>query len=231
MKYPHFYQEKRLWREGYKMVVGIDEAGRGPLAGPVVAAAVSIEPISNVRKKLLQIGEIKDSKKLTEKKRERIFKGIVDHPAIRWGVGTVLPGVIDRINVLEATKMAMIRAILNLQRKYQHETFSLVESSGVNPSPYFLLVDGPIKLDLPLPQKSVLQGDKKVFSCSLASIIAKVKRDQVMKDLSEQYPEYNFEEHKGYATREHLEKLKEYGPCDIHRKSFNPVHNLFTEEA
>ncbi|MBD3207920.1 MAG: ribonuclease HII [Candidatus Nealsonbacteria bacterium] len=231
MKYPSFHHEKKLWKEGYEIVIGIDEAGRGPLAGPVVAAAASVEPLSRIRSKLLKVGDIKDSKRLAERKRERIFSRIIDHPAVRWGVGVVPESIIDRVNILEATKLAMMRAVLNFQGKYQHEMFSLTANSEMEITPYFLLIDGPIEIDLSLPQRSINRADEKVFSCSLASIIAKVKRDQIMKGYAEMYPEYKFSSHKGYATQAHLKRLKKHGPCEIHRKSFGPVKDLATEEA
>lgn len=213
------------------MVIGLDEAGRGPLAGPVVAAAVSIEPLPRIRSKLMKIGDIKDSKKIASGKRKRLFEGLVSHPAVRWGTGVVSENIIDKINILEATKLAMIRALMNLQGKYWHKTIPFLSSHQLQLPLYFLLIDGRVELDLPLPQKYISKADQKVFSCAVASIIAKVKRDQLMKDFSKEYPKYNFDEHKGYATRKHLRRLKKHGPCDIHRKSFEPIRELLIEEA
>ena len=204
MKYPNLKEEKRLWKKGFEVVVGLDEAGRGALAGPVVAAAVSI--IANCK---LQIANLKDSKKLTSKKRKEIFKLLKKHPQIEWGIGKISERVIDKINILEATKLAMKRAIKKLKRK-----------------PDYLILDGNFKLDLPIPQKSIIKGDEKVLSCAVASIIAKVTRDKIMEKYAKKFPIYGFEKHKGYATKFHLKMLKKYGPCKIHRKSFLPLAKI-----
>jgi ribonuclease HII len=198
MKYPNLNEEKKLWRKGFKRVVCLDEAGRGPLAGPVVAAAVSI--IANCK---LQIANLKDSKKLTPKKREEFFKILTKHPNIEWGIGRVSEKVIDKINILEATKLAMIKAIKKLKRK-----------------PDFLILDGNFTIDLGIPQKPIIKADEKVFSCSAASIIAKVTRDRIMVRYHKKYPQYGFDRHKGYPTKLHRRLLKKYGCCGIHRKTF-----------
>ena len=196
----------------------LDEVGRGPLAGPVVAAAVVIQ---NTKDKI-QNTKIRDSKKLSAKRREEIYKTLTKSPAIKWGIGKVSEKVIDKINILEATKLAMIRAIKKLERK-----------------PDFLIIDGNFKLNLPesqrrvkkriyplrlpIPQKSIVKGDEKVFSVALASIIAKVTRDGLMKKYAKKYPHYGFDAHKGYPTKFHFKMLKKYGHCQIHRKSFKPL--------
>ena len=206
MKYPNFYQEKKLRKIGYKNIVGLDEAGRGCLSGPVVAGAAMIS-LQFKNQKFLR--KIKDSKQLSPKKREELYKVLLDHPNIKWGIGKVSEKVIDKINILEATKLAMEKAIKKLKVKAD-----------------FLILDGNFKLDLPVSQKSIIKADEKVMSCAMASIIAKVFRDRIMKREHKKYPQYNFAQHKGYGTKKHFKMLKKYGPCKIHRKSFNPVKNL-----
>jgi len=207
MRYPNLIEERKLWRKGIKYVVGIDEAGRGPIAGPVTAAAVAIKifksqfSISNN-----QLSEINDSKKLTPQKREKLYKAIIECPQIKWGIGIVSEKIIDRINILEATKVAILKAIKNLE---------------INPD--FLILDGNMRLRTKIPQKSIVKADGKVFSCAAASILAKVTRDRIMDRLHKKYPKYGFNIHKGYPTKYHREMLKKYGPCKIHRKSFGPV--------
>ena len=210
MKYPNFNEEKKLWLQGYKYVVGIDEAGRGPLAGPVVAAAVFIKPSS----KFLLKG-INDSKKLSEKQRDDFYKILINHKDIGWGVGIVSEKIIDRINILQATKLAMKKSLFQNQ-------------SGLDLKPNFLLLDGNFALNFGkkeknVPQKSIVKGDQKVFSISAASIIAKVTRDRLMKKYHRKYPRYGFLQHKGYPTPAHFASLKKFGPCPIHRKTFYPV--------
>ncbi len=223
MYYPNFREEKKLWREGYKRVIGLDESGRGPLAGPVVAAAVITRqfPVSGFR-----FLEIKDSKKLNPKKREEIFEIIKDNPQIGWGIGRVSEKVIDRINILEATKLAMKRAVRNLEKKFSKEN---KKSKGLVQKPYdrrilarvdFLLIDGNFGLDLDIPQKSIIKGDEKVFSCALASVVAKVSRDRMMLRYHKKYSNYGFDKHKGYGTELHRRNIKKCGICKIHRKTF-----------
>jgi ribonuclease HII len=215
MRYPNLKEEKRLWKKGVKVVVGLDEAGRGPLAGPVVAAAAMVKfKIQNAKCKmkiqnLKLLREIRDSKKLTSQKRKELYRRIVKCPFIKWGIGKVSEKVIDKINILEATKLAMKRAIKNLKKK-----------------PDFLILDGNFKLDLPILQKSIVKGDEKVLSCAMASIIAKVTRDRIMEKYAKKFPEYGFEKHKGYGTKFHLRMLKKYGPCKIHRRSFFPIAKI-----
>jgi len=209
MKYPTFQEEKRLWKKGYKRTACLDEAGRGPLAGPVIAAVVTIRRFSNSNFQREAGGwrpKIKDSKKLTPKRRKEFYSILTKHPAIEWGIGRVSEKVIDKINILEATKLAMKRAIQKLKKK-----------------PNFLVLDGKMKLDLPISQKSIIKADEKVFSCSCASIIAKVTRDRIMKRYHKKYPQYGFDKHKGYPTKLHRKMLKKYGPCKIHRRTFKPV--------
>jgi ribonuclease HII len=197
MKYPTLQEEKRLWKKGYKRVACLDEAGRGPLAGPVVAAVVLVKNFK------LQITDLRDSKKLSPKKRGAFYKILIKYPNIEWGIARASEKVIDKINILEATKLAMKRAIQKLNKK-----------------PNFLILDGKMKLDLNIPQKSIIKADEKVFSCAVASIIAKVSRDRMMERYHQKYPKYGFGKHKGYPTKYHIRMLKKYGRCDIHRKSF-----------
>jgi len=203
MKYPNLKEERKLWKKGYKRIACLDEAGRGPLCGPVVACAVMVKKFSIFN---FQFLKLRDSKKLSPKKREEFYKILTSHPAIRWGTGRVSEKVIDKINILEATKLAMKRAVEKLSKK-----------------PNFLILDGKMKLDLPIPQKAIIKADEKVFSCAVASIIAKVSRDRMMKMYHQKYPQYGFNQHKGYPTKLHRKMLKKYGPCKIHRKSFKPL--------
>jgi len=199
--------EKRIWKKGFKTIVGLDEAGRGPLAGPVTAAAVTIQQ---------SLGEIKgvnDSKKLSPQKRKQLLKVLTNHPLIDWQVSWVAPKVIDRINIFEATKLAMRTSVLKLEK-----------ATGKRAD--FLFIDGNFKIGLDRNQLPVKQGDQKVFVCACASIIAKVFRDRTMKRYHKLFPEYGFDRHKGYGTELHRKKLLKHGPCRIHRFSFKPVSQL-----
>lgn len=182
-----------------KHIIGIDEAGRGPLAGPVVAAAVLDSP--------KKIRGIKDSKLLSEKERERLYIEIINN--YKWGIGIVSPKRIDKVNILEATKEAMVKAVHNLEKKYKLKIDHLI-------------IDGNMKINIDISQKSIIGADRKIYCVSTASIIAKITRDHLMIKYDKLYPEYNFKKHKGYGTREHLKLIKKYGSCEIHRKSFKP---------
>ena len=199
-----FAQENRIFNQGHKLIAGIDEAGRGPLAGPVVAACVVVAPGFKIDSEELKL--IKDSKKLTAKKREELFDVIKDK-FIEVGVGICDNQTIDKINILQAAFLAMKKSVGALKQK-----------------PDFLLVDGGFKIhNTSYNQLNIIKGDSLVFSIAAASIIAKVTRDRIMKKMHEQYPQYEFLKHKGYGTRLHMERLKQYGPCPIHRQSFRPV--------
>jgi ribonuclease HII len=189
-------RERQLWRAGRRHLAGLDEAGRGPLAGPVVAAAVMFP--SDV-----WIPGIADSKRLSYSKREELFSEIRDH-AISLGVGIVDQCVIDAINIREASLMAMKSAL-----------------SQLNPKPDYVLVDGNYFQSRRVPFETIVHGDAKVFSIAAASIVAKVIRDKLMKALHLRYPEYGFDRHKGYATKEHIAAIQRFGRCDIHRQSFH----------
>ena len=192
-------RETALRARGFLCVAGIDEAGRGPLAGPVVAAAV-ILPES------YSLDGLDDSKKLSASRREKLFAEITADTRINWAVGTADVDEIDRLNILRATHLAMARAVEALPLKPQHA-----------------LVDGlPVK-GLPVPHTALVGGDALSLSIAAASIIAKVTRDRHLADLDRQFPQYGFARHKGYGVREHLEALQNHGPCPIHRRSFAPV--------
>ncbi len=198
-------EEKKLWKKGFKRVACLDEAGRGPLAGPVVAAAVFI------LKTKYQIKDIKpkDSKKLSPKKREEFYQVFTRNPNIEWGIGRVSEKMIDRINIKNAAELAMEKALEKLKVR-----------------PDFLIIDGNHLNSKKLKTKNyklIVKADEKVFSCAIASIIAKVTRDRIMMRYHKKYPRYGFDKHKGYPTKYHLKMLKKYGPCKIHRKSFGPV--------
>lgn len=207
-------QEKILWNRGYTIVVGVDEAGRGPLAGPVVAAAVTIEkfPMRNG-----QLPIIRDPKKVSSKQREEMYHMLRLYPGIEWGTGRVSEKIIDKINILEATKLAMRRAVNSVKRKLKkkHNT-----TSG------FLIIDGNFPINVRLLQQPIIKADETVFSCVAAGIIAKVKRDRMMQRYHQLYPEYGFDKHKGYGTKFHFQMLRKHGPCAIHRRSFRPVSSI-----
>ena len=192
--------ENELYNNEINFIAGIDEVGRGPLVGPVVTAAVILP-------KDFYDERINDSKKLTEKKRELLYDVIMEN-ALSVGIGISSPEVIDEINILNATKKAMIEAINNLSIKPEH-----------------LLIDA-AKLDIDIPQTSIIKGDAKSQSIASASIIAKVTRDRMMVELDKKYPMYDFKHNKGYGTKKHIEALYKYGPLKEHRKSFAPVSEL-----
>ncbi len=210
-------------------MVGIDEAGRGPLSGPVVAAAVVVKTTGSfaspaqlskkVGRASLRMTTLKDSKKLSPKKREEVYKFLKQHPDIEWGIGRVGHKVIDRINILEATKLAMKRAVKSLEKRLMFKTHDRELFKKID----FLLIDGNFGINLPILQKSIIKGDENVFLIKLASIIAKVTRDRAMLRYHKRYPQYGFDRHKGYPTKYHRAMLKKYGPCRIHRKSFRPL--------
>lgn len=211
-------------------MAGLDEAGRGPLAGPVVAAATIVaaaKPKTQNPKLKTILREIKDSKKLTPRKREEFYKILTKNPGIEWGTGKVPEKMIDKINILEATKLAMKRALKNLEKKLSVPVRTRIGISydRINYQSLvdFLILDGNFEIDLDTPQKSIIKADEKVFSCAAASIIAKVSRDRIMERYHKKYPKYGFDKHKGYPTKLHLKKLEKYGFCKIHRKSFKPA--------
>lgn len=206
-----FEHENTLFSQGHRLICGIDEAGRGPLAGPVVASAVIIN--SENAKILFESKEfkyIKDSKKLSAKRREEMFDFIqTNFPYV--GIGICDHDTIDRINILEATFLAMKKAISALREK-----------------PDVTLIDGNFIIpNSSLKQEAIVKGDNLVPVIAAASIIAKVARDRIMDEVHEEYPMYGFDKHRGYGTKYHLDAIKEYGPCPLHRKSFKPISNYF----
>ncbi|QWR78149.1 ribonuclease HII [Candidatus Magnetomonas plexicatena] len=187
---------------GHTLIGGIDEAGRGPLAGPVVAACV-ILPAG------IYIEGLNDSKKLTEAARNRIFKELLYNKAVRIGLGIATNAEIDSVNILNATRIAMKRAVTDVPIR-----------------PKLLLIDAVKLKDIDIEQVSIIKGDEKSASIASASVIAKVVRDSIMSGYHKTYPQYGFIRHKGYGTREHVANIKEHGPCEIHRMTFAPVSKM-----
>ena len=273
MTQPNLKEEIKLWKSGRKIVAGLDEAGRGPLAGPVVAAVVAIIILKHEARNSKQylnskfkcskhvfgisdfshcnlfrisnfarlqrcsncgqgfrISDIKDSKQLSAKKRDELYEVLTKCEFISWGTGVVSEKIIDKINILEATKLAMAKAIANLNSKLQIPNPKQIHTpaGGTCSNPKskiqnikYLLLDGNFSLNIDIPQKSIIRGDQKVFSISVASIIAKVTRDRIMEKMNKKYPQYGFSKHKGYPTKYHREMIKKYGMCKIHRKTFS----------
>jgi ribonuclease HII len=193
-----WFFEKKATAKGYQKIAGIDEAGRGPLAGPVVSAAVILPPAFSV-------AGVIDSKKLSAKKRVQLYQEIYSQ-AVSVGIGIIDPVEIDRINILQASLLAMSMATNNLR-----------------PQPGCLLIDGPFRIPSHLPQKPIAKGDSLSVSIAAASIVAKVTRDQLMERYHEYYPQFDFSRHKGYPTRAHKEAIQKFGYCPIHRRTFKGV--------
>jgi ribonuclease HII len=199
--------ENKFFKLGYQLIGGVDEAGRGPLAGPVVAACVVIGPDFKIEPGDLEL--VADSKKLSAKKRELIFKAIREK-VLAVEIGVVSHEDIDKINILQASFLAMRRAIKKLKIE-----------------PDYILLDGGFKIPkLTKPQTAIIKGDAQVWVIAAASIIAKVSRDWIMTEADKEYPEYLFAKHKGYGTKEHLAMITKYGPCPIHRRSFAPIKDI-----
>lgn len=189
-------EENQLHKLGMKYICGIDEAGRGPLAGPVVVASVIMPEDSKIE-------GVNDSKKVSEKKREKLYDEITNE-ALSWSVAIIDHRKIDEINILNATKLGLTQCIKTLEIR-----------------PNIIIVDALEKIDtLGIPYKSIIKGDAKCYSIATASIIAKVTRDRIMRQWDEVYPQYGFAKHKGYGTAKHIEAIKTYGPCPLHRKTF-----------
>ncbi|WP_018660044.1 ribonuclease HII [Heyndrickxia acidiproducens] len=194
------HYENTLRQQGCRLIAGIDEAGRGPLAGPVIAAAVILPED-------FYLPGLNDSKQLSAKQREAYFTGICEK-ALKIGTGIIGAAEIDAFNIYQAAKKAMVQAVANLQLNPDH-----------------LLIDA-MELSVPYPQTAIIKGDAKSISIAAASVIAKVTRDRMMHKLAKTYPQYGFERNMGYGTREHLKALEHFGPCPVHRKSFAPVKDL-----
>ena len=198
--------ERQAWTKGYTRVAGVDEAGRGPLAGPVVAAAVVFDPGFLQRSASEILRGLTDSKRLSKSRRDYFFELLCGRPEIGIGVGQANVEEIDTRNILRATHLAMARALANL-----------------NPPPDHALVDGRPVPGLPCSFTAIVGGDGRSLSIAAASVVAKVTRDRIMVDLDGRYPDYGFARHKGYGTPEHLQALRKYGPTPFHRRSFEPV--------
>lgn len=194
--------ERNAFARGFKSIAGLDEAGRGPLAGPVYAVACLIE-------EGVEFPGINDSKLLTEKRREYFYERLTAHPQVKYGVGIVDNRHIDRINIYQATKLAMRRAL-----------------NALKVLPDYILIDAIKLVYKKIPVVSIIQGDRKSQTIAAASIIAKVLRDRKMCEYHKKWPQYGFDHHKGYGTDEHLKALLEHGSCPIHRSSYKPVYDL-----
>lgn len=193
--------ERELWKEGYSRVAGIDEAGRGPLAGPVVAAACILP-------EKFDLPGLNDSKKLSEKKR-KVLAERIKMQAVAFALGSATENEIDSVNILNATKLAMTRALGNL-----------------NHTPDYIIIDGRDTLNTGIAQRAVIGGDGLSASIAAASILAKVTRDELMDEMHLVYPEYCFDRHKGYGTALHIAMIDRFGPCPIHRRSFSPIKEM-----
>ena len=199
--HPMFLYEQEKWDDGVSFIAGIDEAGRGPLAGPVVAAAVVIP-------KYIKFPPVNDSKKLTDKQRRKLRTEIMSVDKILFSIVEISVGEIEKTNILRATHSAMKQTV----QKLEYVDFALIDGL---PVPHF-----------PIPSKAIVKGDSKSASIAAASILAKVYRDELMEKYAVRYPQYGFEKNKGYGTAAHMEALKKYGPCPIHRKTFAPVREM-----
>jgi ribonuclease HII len=191
--------EENIYKKGYVHIAGVDEAGRGPLAGPVVASAVILP-------KGFLLQDLNDSKKVCKKRRGELFQELIHHPSVHFGIGIIDAQTIDRVNILQATFLAMQQAL-----------------SQLSIPPDFVLIDGHLAPKISFPHKTLIGGDALSISIAAASIIAKETRDRIMDELHQNWPKYGFGQHKGYGTKKHLACLQELGPCAIHRFSFEPL--------
>lgn len=201
---PTYDEEAALLEDGYAVIAGVDEAGRGSLAGPVVAGAVVLPLYCNEN----WIAGIRDSKRLTPRRRETALQSMRD-ASVSMGAGIASSAEIDRMGIIGATRAAMARAI-----------------DALSIRPDFLLLDAIVLPDVDIPQRSIIKGDAKCLSIAASSIVAKVTRDSMMRDLDREYPDYGFAQHKGYGTRQHIDGLENMGACPIHRRTFAPVRRL-----
>ena len=197
--------EEKLYDEGFHLICGVDEAGRGPLAGPLVVAACILPPF-------LSIAGINDSKQLSAKKRKELYKVIVKN-ALAYKIVFVTEEDVDSLNIYQATKKGMLMAIAGLKNK-----------------PDYALIDAMPLGELEIPHNSIIHGDARCASVAAASILAKVTRDEYMEKMDIKYPNYGFKKHKGYGTKAHMQALEKYGPCKIHRKSFAPVSKFYSKQ-
>jgi ribonuclease HII len=208
-RFPNLAHENELKSQGYELIAGIDEVGRGALAGPVVASAVILPNPAN----LPWLGLVRDSKELDARKRGSLFE-LIDREALAVGIGIVPSQVIDSVNILKATKLAMMQAVEKLPKQ-----------------PNFLIIDRVTLSQCPIPQSGITRGDKLCLSIACASIIAKVTRDRMMEEFDQIYPGYGFAHHKGYGTGEHMACLRRLGPSPIHRLYFAPVRNMIISQS
>jgi ribonuclease HII len=207
-RFPNLDEEDKLKSQGYELIAGIDEVGRGALAGPVVASAVILpNPAS-----LTWLELVRDSKELNSRKRDSLFD-LINKEAVAVGIGIIPPQTIDSVNILKATKLAMMQAVEKLPRQ-----------------PNFLLIDRVTLSQCPIPQRGITRGDKLCLSIACASIIAKVTRDRIMEEFDQIYPGYGFAQHKGYGTGGHISCLQKLGPSPIHRLYFAPVRNIIASQ-
>lgn len=224
--------ENYYWKKGYRVIIGMDEAGRGPLAGPVTAAAAIVKLKIKYKRLKTQIKDkkikeilrkAKDSKKLSERQRETIFELVRKNSFFQFAVASVSEKIIDQVNIERATQKAMINCLkkLNLTKKELKNSLVLIDGNRILPEQ---ILGRSFKINL--IQKAIAKGDNKIVSIALASIIAKITRDRKMKILAKRYSPYKFETHKGYPTKLHLKLLKKYGACKIHRKSYKPIRSL-----
>ena len=208
-RFPNLDEEDKLRSQGYELIAGIDEVGRGALAGPVVASAVILPHPAN----LPWLGLVRDSKELSSKKRESLFD-LINKEAVAIGIGIVSHQVIDSMNIFKATKLAMMQAVEKLPKQ-----------------PGFLLIDRLSLSQCPIPQRGITRGDKSCLSIACASIVAKVTRDRMMEELDGLCPGYGFARHKGYGTREHISCLQKLGPSPVHRLYFAPVRDVIASQS
>jgi ribonuclease HII len=208
-QFPNFDHENELKSQGYELIAGIDEVGRGALAGPVVASAVVLPHLAH----MAWFGQVRDSKELNSRQRESLF-GLINKEAVAVGIGIVPSRVIDSINILKATKLAMMQAVEKLPRQ-----------------PNFLIIDRVTLSQCSIPQRGITRGDKLCLSIACASIVAKVTRDRLMEEFDQIYPGYGFAQHKGYGTGIHMSCLQKLGPSPIHRLYFAPVRNVMASQS
>jgi len=208
-RFPNLDHENELESQGYDLIAGIDEVGRGALAGPVVAGAVILPHRAN----LPWLELVRDSKELNSRKRESLFD-LINEGAVAVGIGIVPSQVIDSINILKATKLAMVQAVEELSKQ-----------------PHFLIIDRVTLSQCPIPQRGITRGDKLCLSIACASIIAKVTRDRMMEEFDRIYPGYGFAQHKGYGTGDHMSSLQKLGPSPIHRFYFAPVRAIIASQS
>jgi len=217
---PNIEKEKEFQKEGFEIIIGVDEVGRGPLAGPVVAGAAWVKP-DILEKEFEDRGLIRDSKKLSEKQRDKIYKFIQESDSFVLGIGEVSVEMIDKINILNASLLAMRLAIDEVIEKIKRQVPNSENQKTCT------LIDGNKNIqNLDLEQRLFAKGDQRIFSIATASINAKVYRDKLMEEYHQKFPEYGFGQHKGYGTKLHMEQLKKHGACEIHRQSFAPVREV-----